>query len=174
MKYIRYISTVQFRKALNAVFCVGMLWTSGLLIGRYIASTAGYEPKFMLRFSATVTPVVAVQLICQVLPLVLTYFAARLSHSAALNAIILFHGLCFGYVAYLGVLTFRTAGWLVYRMLFFSERINGLIRLWVWVNISINRQFLSLRKLCVLLGAMCLVTLFDYYVCSRFLISVLT
>ena len=174
MKYIRYICRTQFRKAISAVLCVCILWASGLLFGRFIASAAGSEPQFVMRISAMTTPIFAVQLICQILPLVLTYFAARSSRAVALYAIILFHGFCFGYAAYLSILAFRTAGWLVYRILFFSERVNGFMLLWAWANVSINRRFLSFRKLYVLSGLMCLVTLFDYFVCSGFLISVLT
>lgn len=173
MKYIRYICRTQFRKAVYAAFCVGVSWASGLIVGRHIASVAGYESQFMMRISAMTTPIFAVQLVCQLLPLVLTYFAARLA-PAALYVVILFHGFFFGYAAYLSILVFRSAGWLVYRILFFSARFNGLMLLWLWVNVGINRQFLSLRKLYVLLCATCIVTLFDYFVCSGFLISVLT
>ena len=174
MKYIRYICGAQFRKAMSAVLYVCILWVFALLFGRFMASVAGAESQFMMRICAMTTPIFAVQLVCQLLPLTLTYFATRSTHTAPLYAIILIHGFCFGYGAYLCILAFRTAGWLVYRILFFSQSVNGVVLLWTWANIKINRTFLSLRMLYFLSGVMCLVTLFDFFVCSGFLISVLT
>ncbi len=174
MKHIRYLYRKQLSKSIHGLLLVCSIWLAGLLLGRYLASSAEAAQIDILLYSGTVSPNPAIMMAAQMIPLVLTYFAARLPHSAALYGIILCHGVFFGFPAHLSILAFRSAGWLVYRILFFSQRINAFLLLWTWANIQINRCFLSAKVLYLLAGIISLVTLFDYFICSGFLISVLT
>lgn len=174
MKNIRNICRLPFGAKAHATLTVSIFWLSGLLLGRYAADTADAVTVHVAQLSATAKPILILQMVGQFLPLAVTFLLVHFASWKAVYPVIFFDAFCFAYVAFLTVRAFQTAGWLVYRILLFSECVNALILLWIWFNVIIDRRFLSLRRFCLFSGTLFLVTLFDYFVCSGFLITVLT
>lgn len=174
MKKLYDTCRMRFCKKAYAIITVCGLWMFGLFLGKFAAVASDAASVALVRSSTTFTPILVFQIIGQLLPLAITFLLVHYRCVKFLYAVISAESFCFAYVAFLCVRAFGSAGWLVYRILLFSECINTFLLLWLWVNVIIDPRSFTLRKFCFISLIMCLLTLFDGLVCSKFLISVLT
>lgn len=174
MKGIIRVCRKRFRKNATTVTAVCFLWAVSLIFGRYMAGVSGDSPVLVMRFAAGTTPNLMFQLLGQLLPLLLTFAAVSRRCYKAMYLIVVLDSFTLGYTSFLCVRAFRSAGWLVYRILFLAECISVIVLLYVWLNIAKDRRYFTCRRFIYFSCILCLAVLFDYFVCAKFLLSVLT
>ena len=174
MKGIIHSCRKRFRKNITAILAVCVLWGLGLVLGRYMAGISGVPPILVMRLAAGTSPSLILQLLGQLTPLLLTFGAASCRCYRAMDLLVVWESFAFGYSTFLCFQAFRSAGWLVYRILFFAECISVMVLLYAWLNIAKNRNYLTGKRVICFSCILCLAVLFDYFVFAKFLLSVLT
>lgn len=174
MRDIIRICRTRVRRDATTVIQVCCFWVIGLAFGRYLVDRSGVSSASIMQLAATTQPVILLQLFGQLLPLLITYAGVFFLGKIVVHPVVICHACVLGYTSFLCRRGFNSAGWLVYRILFFSDCISAIILLWIWLNVLKDHHYLTVRRFLCYSGILTLVVLFDYFVCSKFLLSVLT
>lgn len=150
---------------------LGLLWVVGLLFGFLLANHLSEAVFTMMRMAAQ-TPVSIVGLIIVIyFPLFLSVVALKISKPVLILPIAFFKALLYGFSTAAIMISFRDSGWLVVRLLLFSETIMVVVLLWFWFR-NLYRRTNTFRKdiiVCFLIAT--LVFFADIYAVSPFLVS---
>ena len=148
------------RTALLAVWCCGLVWGCSI-----------YEPSYLSLMHCAVSEPVSIigVFACVYLPLIITYFSFLTDKPAALMVV------CFIKAAsccFSGQLVFRyfdSAGWLIRLLFLFSDSINLLILLYLWIH-HLGGKSSELKRDLLIAAFFCtVITIVDLFVVDPFL-----
>lgn len=162
--------TVLCRISTSAIsFCnIAVLWGFGLICGRICASgtperaysAPGISPLDYLSFFGLV--------FWQLLPILVVFVASTRGLDIVLSIVIFLRSFCAGISAATVALIYHSAGWLVYRTLFFSDTAASVVFLWLCLKLSAGRTKPSrLHCFCVCI-AVFVICIFDFVLISSF------
>lgn len=172
MKEIIRSCKMRDRSNAGIVIAICILWSAGLLVGRCVIGEDDGVAVAILRASALLKPNLPLQICGQLFPLLLTSVSASFFGARAVYPVAFLDAVFIGLAARLSLQAFGSAGWLVYRILYFSDSTGVLVLLWIWFRTAKDRNYLSSRRLLMFSSVLIVIALFDYFVCADILVSV--
>ncbi len=124
---------------------LGLLWTAGLPAG-YLMAKQLSETTFSVMRMAVMTPVSIVGLITVIfLPLLLSVAALSFSKPLLFIPFAFLKSFLYSFTVSAVMFAFDDAGWLVARLLLFSESLMSVVLLWFWFR-NLHRNYNTFSK----------------------------
>ena len=164
-----------FRRYLNpklvSELILSLCWSAGLILGNRLAVQLPDAHFSLMRTAAQSRVSIVGMVIVAFLPLILSVAALWFSKPMLLSFIAFSKALSFGFCITMTNIAFGDAGWLVGRMLLFTDSIMAVVMLWLWFR-SINGAYpMQKRDICICFAVAATVLLVDIYAVSPFMIS---
>lgn len=167
-------SDVSNSRCRSSVWFLAFSWICGISAGLFLASCMHCDSASLMRALILERVSIVGLLIVLLLPYVLSVAAFYFSARALIYLIAAGKGICFSFCIYLLMAQFSTAGWLLCRLLFFSDFAILVPMFLFWIRcLNCDQQSLtrdSLRYLIVALGAW----IMDCCFISPFTVNLLT
>lgn len=150
---------------------LGLLWTVGLLAGYFTARQLS-ETTYSAMRMAVRTPVSIVGLITVIfLPLLLSVAALIISKPVLFIPFAFFKSFLYSFTVSAVMFAFYDAGWLVTRLLVFSESVMSIVLLWFWFRNLHRKNNTFLTDVMISTFIAAAVFVIDFYAVSPFLAS---
>ena len=174
MRDIIRIYRMRLHKNAAAIIKVCILWGIGLLFGRYCAISPTNSSVFLLRTAAVSQSALLLNIANLLIIVTITFVIAQKFNGRLIESVIAGKAICTGFSIALCKEAFFSAGWLVYRILFFTQSVSTVILLFLWINVAGNSRYLTSRRYFLYLGIFCTIALIDYFLCGDFLRMIIT
>lgn len=170
---------VRFRHSMPAWWCgvctplLALFWGAGLLLGVGLACQAGDSIFSLMRIAASRRVSIVGLFSSILLPFLLSAAAVYLHGASLLLPVSFLKAFSFGFCAVTVMKAFGSAGWLVCRLLLFSDCCLMPVLFWFWLrHIRGGRRSVKMdMRLCAILIAA--VGSIDYFLISPFLMSII-
>ena len=155
----------------RTVFAVSAIWITGCLFGVWAAMLLPDSSAGMIRNLPGRGNVINLFLL-PLIPVLMTYIVARFS-KVAVYVLIFAKGFSYCCCAGCVCLAYGSAGWLVERLFFLADILSLPALLWLWISVLYENTGRRLFRFVMVSLWIISVHIFDYYICSPFLISIL-
>lgn len=165
----KFFDFIQF-SCRNSVWILAFCWVIGICLGLIIGSDFDPDVLSLMRMTSE-SRVSIVGLLLNLLPFVLSAAAVHYSFPGAFFLLATGKGLCHGFCMFLILAEFSSAGWLLYRLLMFTDSILLIPLFFFWArHIDGSRNFLK-RDTWLCLGISLIAGALDYFVISPLIIT---
>lgn len=155
----------------NSVWILAFCWVSSICLGLYIGSVFDPDVYSLMRMASGCRVSIVGLVLNLLLPIVLSAAAIYYLTPRSLLWLVFGKGLCHGICMYMTLAEFSSAGWLLCRLLMFSEYclLVPLFILWIrQIDGSNNRLK---RDILNCLSAAAVAAVADYFIVSPFVIT---
>ena len=162
-------------KVYNAFFCkrkflcLAFLWFLGLCSGKYYAVQTGSTFLLLMRTAVESRPSIVGQLISVLLPLLLLVLSVYFLQPIAYYFLAFIQSLSLGYICCCIQRIFGSASWLVCLLFLFSSFVSVPFYCWFLIRHISGKQASYFRDSLVVLGAVLIACIADYFIISPFL-----
>lgn len=166
----RRIPIAAFFQQRREFFYLPALWVLGILLGVAFAVIAG-DLYLIVESAVRLRPGLGFLYAINVFPIAVlaVLFAARAN--GLIYTTVFLYGLFRGFCGMCTVVAYGSGGWLVRFLLLFSAAVGSVLMWWLIFS-YLSRNCVHTKLICSLALLVGLVTLFDYFVISPFLISI--
>ena len=154
----------------KGIVCLPVVWMLGVLLGVAVVSFAG-DMYMIVNSAVKLRPDPVLLYTVNALPVAVLMALFAVQSYGPICVTMFLYGLFRGFCGMSTVLAFGSGGWLVRCLLMFSGGFVSVLMWWLIFS-YFNRRFHSLKLICSLVLFVGLVTVFDYFVISPFLIGI--
>ncbi len=156
------------------VWILAFSWVCGISLGLFLASSMQEEFVSLMCTAAVNRVSIVGLLVMLLLPYVLSVVAFRFSCSVLLFLVVSWKGIYFSFCIYLIMVKFPTTGWLLCRLLLFSEFAILVPTFLFWIrSLKGNKQSLKFENL-FYITVVLVVGILDYCIISPFTVNLMS
>ena len=149
---------------------IAILWSIGLACGRICGQKILLMHSYHITVSALNIGTLFYLVLWQILPVAVIWFVTSRAARGVLPLIVLLRSCCTGVSATVITKLYSSAGWLVYRILFFSDVLVSLLLLWLIFKLSLSRRTPANSLFYGISVAVVFICVLDFALISKFCI----